>query len=255
MTARKAPDLDGNLVAPGGLHLHIQGDVRHLAAGATAAEGAFGAAVQVDQPAGFDAVELQVVGADEAHFLRGGEDALQRRMNQVLFCQQRHHPGQGHAVVRAQGGAFGPQDIALYCQFDGVFCEIMLYAPVFFAHHVGVALEHQRRQVFAAFGAGFYNINVQRLIPVGFQAVFLGEIQQILADRPLVARAPGDLADFFKIPQSLFGLSVAQQIFHVVAPPMSNKIWNNQCCRAISATYSGVPSSKRRPPVKAKPWD
>ena len=210
VAAGKAADLDGDGQPFGLLPGQGQGEVGDLAACAAAAEHALGAAVQVDQAAGADAAELQVVGADQAHFLGSGEHALQRRMHQAVIGEHRHHPGHGHAVVGAQGGAVGPQNVAFHHQLDGVLGEIVVDAVVLFAHHVGMALQQQGRQVFTALGAGFCDVYVQRFVAVGVQVVLLGEIQQILADGAFVARAAGDAADVLKIPQGLLGFSVAE---------------------------------------------
>ena len=157
------------------------------------------------------------MSADEPHFFRSGEDAFQRRMHQGTVLQNGHHPRNGHAVVSAQGGAFGPQDIAFHHQLDGIFQKVMVHIPVLFAHHVGVALKHQRRQVFTALRAGLCDAHIEVFVPPGFQSLLLGKVQQVLADGFLISRATGDAADLLKIPERHFGLPAFQQIFHGIS--------------------------------------
>ena len=159
-------------------------------------------------------------------------------MHQGAVLQNGHHPCNGHAVVGSQGGAFGPQDIAFHHQLDGVFQKVMFHIPVLFAHHVGVALKHQGRQVFAALGAGFCDAHIEVLVPPGIQPLFLGKVQQILADGFLISRPAGDAADLFKIPERHFGLPAFQQIFHGTS---SSILCENQRDRPFFPLYKKKP--------------
>ena len=162
-----------------------------------------GAGIHVEQPFGGDAAAIKTEGTFQAHLLPDGEEALQRRVFQVVAGQEGHHVHHGIGVVRAQGGAGGLQPAVLNPQLQRILGEVVDGVVVFLTNHVGMALDEDGRQVFTALGAGFLHKDVEQLIPVALDAVGGGEVHQVLADGLLIVGAVVDLGDLLKITQGV----------------------------------------------------
>ena len=120
-------------------------------------------------------------------------------MRKAVVREDRQHPADANAVVGAQGGALGPEDIPVADQRNGILPEIMTLAADLLADHIHVGLKHQGGLLLPALGAGFVDDYVVQSVPDIFQAPLLRKGCEVRADALLVAGTAGDRGNLFKI--------------------------------------------------------
>ena len=125
----------------------------------------------------------------------------------------------GNAVVAAQGGAVGPDVLAVGAEIKTVLREINGTVLGLFSDHIHVALENNGGMMLVTDGAVLVNDDVVGLVLIILQAVVLGEADQPVADLLRVGGAVWDGAELFKIIHRPFGLDSFQNtLFHEMPP-------------------------------------
>ena len=101
--------------------------------------------------------------------------------------------GHADAAVRAEGRPFGPDPFAVDAGADGVVFEIELHVGIFLAHHVHVRLQNDGRMCFESGGGGLAHHDVTDGVFLVFEAVLLGESDEVFDDASLFFRRTGHL--------------------------------------------------------------
>ena len=88
-------------------------------------------------------------GTGHAHFFIDREDQAQRPMNDGLLNKEEGNSN-GHAVVSAQAGAIGRQDIAIPFEDDFIRKGIIGTIRFCYTDHIHMALKHRHGSCFIA---------------------------------------------------------------------------------------------------------
>mmetsp|Transcript_28255 Transcript_28255/g.90386 ORF Transcript_28255/g.90386 Transcript_28255/m.90386 type:complete len:287 (+) Transcript_28255:2468-3328(+) len=177
----------------------LEEDVRVAAAGAAHVDGPELLRVQVDERRAADEARVEAHSPGQTRLLVDREEALQRRQRRGLILQQREDGGAADAVVGAERRALRRQPLPLGVadagEADGVRVEVELRVGVLLAHHVHVALEHDRGGVLAAVAPGKLEHEVAHVVLLPLEAALIGEGLHEILHRLLLARRPRDRGD------------------------------------------------------------
>ena len=159
-------DVASRVTALAALHRDLQRDVAFLrlylpvaeggvgidTAGAAYVELALTLAVEVQQVLAFQPSGFQIISAVHACLFIYREERLQRRMDSVFVCQDRHRRRYADTVVRTQRRTVGghPFAVILDIRLDSVFLEIKHLVAVLLRHHIHVALQDHTRMTLHA---------------------------------------------------------------------------------------------------------
>ena len=176
-------------------------------------------AVQIDHTACRNQTVIKSLCAVQAHFFPRSKKALNRGMGFHGAIQHSQHGSHRHAVIRAERGSVCPEPSVFQNQADGILFKIMRYIHVFFAHHIGMALQQKGRLVFSSLTAVFAYKHIIFLIADTEKLPRHGKMLNIIGNSLFVARTARNRADFFKEPKKGFRLSARNQIFHLRFPP------------------------------------
>ncbi len=156
-------------------------------------------------------------------------------MHELVVGQDGQGGGHADAVVCAEGRSLGLHPFAVDNGLDGVVLEVES-GMVALANHVHVSLENHRRGVLMAGGGGLAENHVADFVGFGLDAVFLGEIEDVLTDFLLFLGRAGNLRDLVEDFKHLFGLKVFN--FHWLTFKISLGFENSVKCRvSIRLSY------------------
>ena len=96
-------------------------------------------------------------------------------MDQRVVIEDREHEGDRDAVVGTERGAVGAEHAVLHDQVDALVLEIMLDAGELVAHHVDVALEHDRGSALRSGACRLLDDHVVHVVLIDPQVALLGE--------------------------------------------------------------------------------
>ena len=171
----------------------LAGDDGVLAAGAADGEVALLLAVEVEEELGLEAARLEAVGAREAGLLVNGDQGLEGAVGDVLAGQHRQGRGHADAVVGAEGGARGPEEVAVTQHLDGVLEEVVDRVLVLLADHVHMGLEQTVGRPSLPGGGRLADDDVADLVLLHLAAQGPGLIGHPGGGLGFVLGAPGDL--------------------------------------------------------------
>ena len=189
VAAEQAGDLEREGAAACVLAGHRARVGRHDAAGAAHRGNALLLGVEVDHDAGVDLGLVERLGAHEAGLLVRGEHALEGGMDQRVVVEDREHEGDRDAVVGTERGAVGAEHAVLHDQVDALVLGNHARRRRAVAHHVDMALEHDRGSALRTGARWLLDDHVVHVVLIDPQVALLGERDEEVADGLLVARA------------------------------------------------------------------
>ena len=181
-------------------------------------------AVEVDQDRARDERAVERVRALEPDLLGHRHQQLERTMGQRLVLDQRHHGRDRDPVVGAERRPVRGQPVAVANERDAPFRRVVRARRVALAHHVQVALEHDRRRGLAARARRNADHEVPAGVLLQLESVPVGPLANVLDHRLLVPRRTRDLRQRLEVPPERARLEPVKHRFfrrHSVAPVRS----------------------------------
>ena len=154
---------------------------------------AHGLVVHIEQYVAVQCVGCQVVHTVHAGLLIGCDERLQRAVHQVVGLHDGHDGRHAHAVVAAQGGAFGLHPFTVDVGLDGVCLKDVAALVGLLWHHVHVCLQYCCLAVFHARCGGLAHDDVLGIVLEGFYVVLLGPCEQEFLHLLKVSAGTGNL--------------------------------------------------------------
>ena len=174
------------------------------AAGAADAEITFVLVIQVDEGLARDEVLFHGAGAVESRLLGNREQTFHARMRQRVIVQDGHRRSHADAVVGTERRVVGNHPAVFDHIVDRIFGEVEIRRTLLLAHHVGMALEDNRRMIFIALGGRLGNHHVAHFVGLARQAARGRELLQVGDNLFLMSGFAGNPGDFLEETQNFF---------------------------------------------------
>ena len=173
--------------------------------------------IQVDHPVSGKDSRVEPFSSEKPDLLVHREYRFDRRMAEPVVLQNSKGHRDKNPVVSAQGGVPCPDIAVLDIEIQAVLFKIVGRVRCFFAHHVHVSLQNDRRCALIACRGILENHNVVHLILHVTEALIYCEIHEKIADGPGVPGTMGYSADLLEPVKYAFRLQVFQ-FSHIVHP-------------------------------------
>ena len=198
VAAQKAGDSDLHRFSREGIPLYRHCNINPGSTGATGGDLTLRLGVQVQKQAALKARQVDAGSTLHPDLLVHRKHDLQGRMGNILAIQQGQAHSHGDAVVCAQGGAFGVDQVPVHHQIQALTSHVLGAIRGHFTDHVHVTLEHHGGGVLIARGTGLAEDHIPQLILLHRKATIAAKLHQIIAEGLCVSAAVGNTAQLLK---------------------------------------------------------